>query len=56
MMSQNRLYERDRLEAHNDFNINLKAEEEIRVLMEHMEAQNIALEEIHKTLNEIKNK
>jgi uncharacterized membrane protein len=56
MMSQNRQNERDRLEAHNDFNINLKAEEEIRILMEHQEAQNIALEEIHKILNEIKNK
>jgi uncharacterized membrane protein len=56
MMSQNRQNERDRLEAHNDFNINLKAEEEIRVLMDHIEAQNKALLEMHDILNEIKNK
>ncbi len=47
MMSQNRQAVRDRLEAHNDFLINQKAEEEIRVLMEHLEAQNRALSEIH---------
>jgi uncharacterized membrane protein len=56
MMSQNRQNERDRLEAHNDFNINLKAEEEIRVLMEHLEVQNKALAEIHDILSELKNK
>lgn len=56
MMSQNRQSERDRLEAHNDFDINLKAEEEIRVLMDHLNAQNEALEEMHRILNELKNK
>ena len=56
MMSQNRQAERDRLEAHNDYNINLKAEEEVRIILEHLENQNIALEEIFKTLSELKNK
>jgi len=50
MMSQNRLAARDRLEAHNDFLINQKAEQEIRVILEHLEAQNAALLEIHRTL------
>ena len=39
MMSQNRQNEKDRLMAHNDFECNLKAEEEIRVLMEHLAHQ-----------------
>ena len=56
MMSQNRQAERDRLEAHNDYNINLKAEEEVRIILEHLENQNIALEEIFKTISGLKNK
>lgn len=48
MMSQNRQAERDRIEARNDFQINLKAEKEVRVIMEHLEAQNLALIEIHR--------
>jgi len=52
MMSQNRLAARDRLEAHNDFLINQKAEKEIRVILEHLEAQNAALLEIHQSLLE----
>jgi uncharacterized membrane protein len=47
MMSQNRQTLRDRLEAHNDFQINLKAEEEIRAILIQLEAQNVALAEIH---------
>lgn len=43
MMSQNRQTEKDRLEAHHDYEINLKAEEEVRVIMEHLEAQNSAM-------------
>lgn len=54
MMSQNRQAERDRVEAHNDFNINLKAEEEVRIIIEHLETQNKALEELHKTISELK--
>ena len=55
MMSQNRQAERDRLEAHNDYMINQKAEIEVRLILDHLETQNKALEEIYKTLDEIKN-
>ena len=54
MMSQNRQSARDRIEAHNDFLINQKAEEEIRVILEHLEAQNQALLELHRKLDEKK--
>lgn len=47
MMSQNRLAARDRIEAHNDFLINQKAEEEIRAILTHLAAQNQALLVIH---------
>lgn len=50
MMSQNRQAERDRLEAHNDYLINSKAEEEIRAVLEHLDAQNVALAELHRLL------
>lgn len=46
MMSQNRTAERDRLEAHNDFEINRKAEEEVRAVLEHLSAQDAALAKI----------
>ncbi len=39
MMSQNRKADRDRIEAHNDYLVNKKAEEEIRAIIEHLEAQ-----------------
>ena len=47
MMSQNRQTTFDRLEAHNDFMINQKAEEEIRAILIQLDAQNEALAEIH---------
>ncbi len=50
MMSQNRLAARDRLEAHEDYHTNLKAEEEIRVIMNHLAAQDAALTVIHDIL------
>lgn len=50
MMSQNRQAAKDRVEAHNDFLINQKAEEEIRTILEHLDAQNRALTEIHQQL------
>ncbi|MCB9419378.1 MAG: DUF1003 domain-containing protein [Ardenticatenaceae bacterium] len=50
MMSQNRQAARDRLESHNDFIINQKAEEEIRAVLDHLDAQNTALAEIHQQL------
>ncbi len=46
LMSQNRLAARDRLEAHNDFVVNQKAEEEIRAIIGHLEAQDQALLEL----------
>jgi uncharacterized membrane protein len=51
MMSQNRQAERDRLEAHNDYIINRKAEEEIRAVMNHLETQAEALIQIYQTLD-----
>jgi uncharacterized membrane protein len=50
MMSQNRQAERDRLEAHNDYVINQKAEEEIRAILDHLAAQDQALSLIHQML------
>ncbi len=46
MMSQNRLAEKDRIDAHNDYEINVKAENEVRAIIEHLEAQNEALRKI----------
>lgn len=54
MMSQNRQAERDRLEAHHDYKINLKAEEEVRVILEHLEAQNKVLEALVQSVEELK--
>ena len=56
MMSQNRQTVRDRLEAHNDFMINQKAEEEIRAILTHLEAQNAALAEIHNELAQLRSR
>ena len=55
MMSQNRQAARDRIEAHNDYEINLKAEIEIRAIMETLEAQNIAIEGLHSMVEEMHN-
>jgi uncharacterized membrane protein len=53
MMSQNRAADRDRLEAKNDYLINQKAEEEIRVIMEHLNLQNEVLLDIVASLEKI---
>lgn len=50
MMSQNRLAARDRIEAHQDFVINQKTEEEVRAILAHLAAQDQALVIIHDTL------
>jgi uncharacterized membrane protein len=47
MMSQNRQAARDRLEARNDFEVNRKAEIEIGAVLEHLAAQDRALEQVH---------
>jgi len=39
MMSQNRQGEKDRLMAQHDYEINMKAEEELEVVMDHLEHQ-----------------
>ena len=54
MMSQNRQDERDRLEAHNDYLINEKAEQEVCAILEHLSAQDAALLEIHQMLAELR--
>jgi uncharacterized membrane protein len=56
MMSQNRKTDRDRIEAHIDYEINLKAETEIKIILDNLEAQNIVITEIHKMLEEVHNK
>lgn len=53
MMSQNRQAVRDRMEAHNDYLTNIKAEEEIRAILDHLAAQDRALLEISDRLDEI---
>ncbi len=53
MMSQNRQDMRDRIEAHNDYNINKKSEEEIKALLDHATVQDEALKEIHRLLQEL---
>jgi uncharacterized membrane protein len=47
MMSQNRQADRDRLEAHNDYIINQKAEKEIRAVMDHLETNTEMLMKIY---------
>ena len=39
MMSQNRQAAKDRLAAENDYTINVKAEEEVKAIMQHLEQQ-----------------
>jgi uncharacterized membrane protein len=52
MISQKRQAARDRFAAANDYEINLKAELEIRTIIEHHEAQNLALAEILRSIQE----
>lgn len=50
MMSQNRQAARDRIEAHNDYEVNLKAEVEVKEVLENLAAQNIAIAELQTML------
>jgi len=50
MMSQNRQTERDRIDAHQDYLVNQRAEGEIRTILEHLAAQDQALELIYAEL------
>ena len=56
MMSQNRQAEKDRIDAHNDFLINQTAEEEIRTILDHLDAQNLALNHIYDLLQRMENR
>ena len=56
MMSQNRKADRDRVEAHIDYEINLKAETEIKIILDNLEAQNIVIAELHQMVEELRNK
>jgi uncharacterized membrane protein len=56
MMSQNRKADRDRIEAHIDYEINLKAENEIKAILENLDAQNIVIAELHQMLEVLTNK
>ncbi|MCB9450993.1 MAG: DUF1003 domain-containing protein [Anaerolineaceae bacterium] len=46
MMSQNRQAEKDRMESHNDYQVNMKAEMEVRAIMEQLEAQTRMIAEL----------
>lgn len=46
MMSQNRQAEKDRLMAEHDYRINIQAEEEIKIIMDHLVYQDKLLQEI----------
>ncbi|HYH83813.1 MAG TPA: DUF1003 domain-containing protein [Longimicrobium sp.] len=48
MMSQNRQAARDRMVARNDYELNQKAEVEVAAVLEHLAAQDRALEEVHR--------
>ncbi len=50
IMSQNRQIAHDRLEAHNDFLVNQKAEEEICLLIHKVEAQSTEIQKIYDLL------
>lgn len=56
MMGQNRQAARDRVEAHNDFLVNIKAEEEILSIIEQMKHQEEKIDRISQMLVELKNK
>ena len=56
MMSQNRQSEKDRVEAHQDFVTDQKAAADIEIILQQIEAQNLALQELHKLLSEVREK
>ena len=56
MISENRQTERDRLQARIDFEINQKAEEEVRAILDHLACQDQALRAIHAQILELKGK
>ncbi|MBP7069739.1 MAG: DUF1003 domain-containing protein [Methanothrix sp.] len=53
LMSQNR---QDRLKSHNDYLMNLRAEEESKAVLENFAAQNKALQEIYEELSAMRSR
>jgi len=53
MMSQNRQAAFDRIEAHNDFLINQKAEKEIQFIIKQMQDQENKIHEIHHEMHQM---
>ena len=53
LISQAREDKRDKIEAHQHCQVNQKAEEEVRVILDHLAAQDIALSEIYNILQEL---
>jgi uncharacterized membrane protein len=56
MMSQNRQADKDRLVVQSDYECNLTAEEEIRLLMEHLQYQDKTMAEILARLDALQSK
>ena len=54
MMSQNQQAARDRVEAHNDYLINQKAEQELRVIVDYLETYDQEMIHIHQLLLELR--
>jgi uncharacterized membrane protein len=52
MMSQNRQSEKDRLMAESDYHCNVKGEEEVRNIMEHLDHQDVVIMQIIKRMEE----
>lgn len=56
MMSQNRQAVKDRMMAEHDYQINLKAEEEIKVIMDHLSYQDEVLNKIIQRLEQLEDR
>lgn len=54
MMSQNRQAEKDRLAAEQDYEINKKAEEEIKVIMDHLVHQDLIIQSLMEEIKDLK--
>jgi uncharacterized membrane protein len=50
MMSQNRQAEKDRIMAESDYHTNIKGEEEVRNLMDHLDHQDVVIMQIIKRM------
>jgi uncharacterized membrane protein len=50
MMSQNRMEIKDRFRAEEDYQVNVKAEEEVAIILQHLEAQSQQIAELKETV------